>query len=247
MAKSSSTLRLGLTFAVWVTLALTSGCGLFSPTASLLDNERWALSDDSLVQVVQDEDVLLLPQQVAPRTGIIFYPGGKVQPQAYAPLLRPLAREGYLVVVPVMRQDLAILSKDRAMDVREMYPEIEQWVLAGHSLGGTVATGHALDEGDYAAVLLLAAYPTQRRYPEDGPPTLLLFGTEDGLVTADDRLRAQRLLPPRSDLQLIAGANHAQFGAYGAQAEDGIATILPTEQWRISQEAMLDFLDHLGL
>lgn len=244
MAKSSSTLRLSFLFGL---VACLTGCSLFSSSVQLLPGERWALSDDALVQVILDDDLTLMPQQGRPQTGIIFYPGGKVKPEAYAPLLRPLAREGYLVVVPSMRQDLAILSSHRARAVRALHEDIEHWVIAGHSLGGTVATGQALNANDYAAVLLLAAYPTNRRYPEQGPPTLALFGSHDGLVTEEDRVRAQRLLPPRSTLLVIEGGNHAQFGAYGKQAEDGIATISSAEQWRLSQEAMLDFLDHLGL
>ena len=41
---------------------------------------------------------MLEPDQ-AEDIGLVFYPGGLVEPSAYAPVLRNLAEAGYLVVI----------------------------------------------------------------------------------------------------------------------------------------------------
>lgn len=235
------------TLGLLVLLLLTSGCSLFTRSAELTDNAQWALGNDALVYVQTEPYLIIGPSGREPRTGIVFYPGGKVKPAAYAPLLRGLAAQGYLVVVPDMPLDLAVLGANRARAVLADFPNIRQWVIGGHSLGGAMATGHALRDNHYEAVVLLAAYPTNRRYPDAAPPTLAIFASEDGLVSTEDRVRAERLLPAGSRSVVMTGANHAQFGAYGPQMDDGIATISDVEQWRQTQDLILDFLDGLGL
>ena len=228
-------------------LMFTGACSLFSRSVGLTENTQWALGNDALVYVQTEPFLTIAPNGREPLTGIIFYPGGKVKPSAYAPLLRGLAAQGYLVVVPDMPLDLAVLGANRARQVIAEFPAVRQWVIGGHSLGGAMATGHALRDNHYEAVVLLAAYPTNRRYPEAAPPTLAIFASNDGLVTTDDRLKAERLLPRGSRSVILEGGNHAQFGAYGLQMDDGVATISDVEQWRQTQDLILDFLEGLGL
>ncbi|MDD7536060.1 MAG: alpha/beta hydrolase, partial [Bullifex sp.] len=58
------------------------------------------------VQVEQDGSVIwFIPEE--PVAGIIFYPGGKVEYTAYAPLLRSLAGEGILSALVKMPCNLA--------------------------------------------------------------------------------------------------------------------------------------------
>ncbi|WLD59103.1 alpha/beta hydrolase [Salinispirillum sp. LH 10-3-1] len=241
---SSHTIRILLLLGA---LMFTGACSLFSRSVGLTENTQWALGNDALVYVQTEPFLTIAPNGREPLTGIIFYPGGKVKPSAYAPLLRGLAAQGYLVVVPDMPLDLAVLGANRARQVIAEFPAVRQWVIGGHSLGGAMATGHALRDNHYEAVVLLAAYPTNRRYPEAAPPTLAIFASNDGLVTTDDRLKAERLLPRGSRSVILEGGNHAQFGAYGLQMDDGVATISDVEQWRQTQDLILDFLEGLGL
>ncbi|MBO7714508.1 MAG: hypothetical protein J6S85_13110 [Methanobrevibacter sp.] len=41
---------------------------------------------------------------------------------------------------------------------------------------------------------------------------------------------------------VINGGNHAQFGSYGIQSSDGIATISPENQRNQTEKALLDFI-----
>lgn len=228
-------------------LAFISGCSLFTRSVGLTESAQWAMGNDALVYVETEPFLTIAPNGREPLTGIIFYPGGKVLPSAYAPLARGLAAQGYLVVIPSMPLDLAVLSANRARDVIKEFPHVRQWIIGGHSLGGSMATGHALRDNHYEAIVLLAAYPTNRRFSQAAPPTLAIFASEDGLVTTEDRIKAERLLPPGSRSVVLDGGNHAQFGAYGLQSGDGVATLSDVEQWRQTQDLILDFLDGLGL
>ena len=60
-----------------------------------------------------------------------------------------------------MPLSLAVLAPNRADKVIAAHPEIERWVIAGHSLGGAMACTY-LDShpGAADALALLAAYAT---------------------------------------------------------------------------------------
>src|SRR5512135_3882355 len=93
-------------------------------------------------------------------TGLIFYPGGLVDPAAYAPLMKQISDQGIMTVIVPMPLDLAIFGVNKANDVIAAYPEIKHWIIGGHSLGGSMAAefvkGHpAAVEG----IAFMAAYP----------------------------------------------------------------------------------------
>ena len=160
---------------------------------------------------------------------LVFYPGGKVQAEAYLPLLIRVAEkgiDGYLVQMPF---NLAVFGVNRVSDVMADHPH-RRWVLAGHSLGGAMAAQWAAEHpGQLDGLVLLAAYPT-KKLPED-MPVLLLYGSEDGVLNRKNLEKSLDLLPPNAKVEQLPGGNHAYFGSYGAQRGDGTATIAPEDQW----------------
>lgn len=172
-------------------------------------------------------------------TGVIIYPGGFVDPRSYAPAARALAQAGSLVVIVEMPLGLAVLGPNRADSVIEDHPEINLWVIAGHSLGGTMAARYASDHPDAVDGLVLWA-----SYPENGVDltdwtgeTASVFGTRDGLTTLDDIEQSRAHLPTDAAFVSIEGGNHAQFGWYGNQRGDHPATIPRPEQQRAIVDA----------
>ena len=161
--------------------------------------------------------------------GLVFYPGGKVQAEAYLPLLRRVAGRGidcYLVKMPF---NLAVFGVDRASGVMVAHPH-ERWFLAGHSLGGAMASRWAAaHSGELDGLVLLAAYPTQK-LPEE-LKVLVLYGSEDGVLNRVNLENNLGLLPSNAVVEQLPGGNHAYFGSYGEQNGDGAATITPDEQW----------------
>jgi len=160
---------------------------------------------------------------------LVFYPGGKVQAEAYLPLIKRLAGDGldcYLVKMPF---NLAVFGVNRIEGVMSAHPHA-RWFLAGHSLGGVMAAQWAADHpGRLDGLALLAAYPA-KKLPED-LPVLLLYGSEDGVLNRRNLEKALDLLPPNATVEQLHGGNHAYFGSYGGQKGDGKATITPEEQW----------------
>ena len=180
------------------------------------------------------------------RTGLIFYPGGLVDPAAYAPLMRQVSERGILAVIVPMPLNLAVLGADRASEVIAAYPAIDRWILGGHSLGGTMAAGYAKDNPDAVeGLVLLASYPSGSTDLSALPiDAVSVYGTKDG-VAGNDPAAAVDLLPPETPLVVVEGGNHAQFGDYGPQKGDGTATISRAEQQAQAARAIAELAERL--
>lgn len=191
-----------------------------------------ALASDAEVEVGAGRWLLFRPAGQAPRSGLILYPGGFVDPRAYAPTARAIAAEGYQVVLVPMPLNLAVLGANRAANVVAAYPEVERWAISGHSLGGAMAARYAYRSPQRVQGLALwAAYPAS----SDDLSTRALavasiYGTLDGLATVAKIDASRPLLPPDTRWTAIEGGNHAQFGWYGPQSGDLVATLSRADQ-----------------
>ena len=98
-----------------------------------------ALESDAQVSVDASRWIVFTPAAGQPDTGLVFYPGGRVDPRAYAPAARAIAARGYLVVIVPMPLNLAVFGSNRAAQVISAFPEIGHWAVGGPSLGGAMA------------------------------------------------------------------------------------------------------------
>jgi dienelactone hydrolase len=199
-----------------------------------------ALASDSLVNVdVQDDWVVFSPADNSqPKTGFVFYPGGKVDFRAYAPALRKIAAQGYLVAVAL---NLAFFDVNAAARVQSAYPEIENWFVGGHSLGGVAASLFAADNAFVKGVVFWASYPADDALKVKDISAVSIYGTNDGLATEEKLNDSRALLPDDAKFVAIEGGNHAQFGAYGFQEGDNEASISAEEQWEQAADATVNF------
>lgn len=176
-----------------------------------------------------------------PSAGFIFYPGGLVDPAAYAPLMQQLSDGGVLAVIVPMPLNLAVFGIARADDVIAAYPDIDTWIIGGHSLGGAMAAEYVKNNPDTVdGIAFLASYPANSTDLTAIPAAAVsIYGTEDGVDGAvfEESLRR---LPDGASLKVIDSGNHAQFGHYGPQKGDGIATISRDEQQRLTADAILE-------
>jgi dienelactone hydrolase len=190
-----------------------------------------AMQSDASVQVSKDEWIIFQPTGGNPQTGLIIYPGGRVDPVSYAPIARQIAAQGYLVSIVPMPLNLAFFGANRAGEIMEAFPQIENWAIAGHSLGGSMAASFSESHADVDGLVLWAAYPAGSSDLSDNTLEVSsISSTNDGLVTPDDIATSVPLLPPGASFMQIQGGNHAQFGWYGDQPGDGIATISRQDQ-----------------
>ena len=185
------------------------------------------------VSILQDDqgNYTVLPQK-AGDTGIIFYPGGKVDERAYLPLLKMYAEQGITCVLLKMPFHLAVFNMNGADGIQKQYPRITKWYLAGHSLGGAMAAVYiARHVSEYQGLILLGAYSTKDLSDTD-LTVVWIDGDQDGVINQKQVLKNQDHYPENTHVFMIAGGNHAQFGSYGVQKGDGQASISAQEQWQ---------------
>lgn len=188
-----------------------------------------AMSGNDHVSVTKTEDYYLFTAGTTSR-GIIFYPGGKVEEDAYAPLACGLAEAGYDVYLMRMPFHLAVLKQDAADTVIDAAEGTEDWIMMGHSLGGSMAAGYAAKHADVVdGLVLLAAYSTAD-LSGSGVKVLSIYGENDKVLNRSSYEKYSKNLPEDFSEFVIEGGNHAGFGYYGAQKGDGRAGIMPREQ-----------------
>ena len=189
-----------------------------------------AMASDGVVSVYELRDgvTVFAPEELS--AGFIFYPGGKVEHTAYAPLLRALAERGVLCVLIRMPGNLAVFHINGANGIPEQFPDVAHWYLGGHSLGGAMAASYAADHAnELDGLVLLAAYST-RDLTGSGLAVLSVYGSEDGVLDMEKYEQYRSNLPAGSSEVVIDGGCHAGFGRYGAQTGDGTPTISSDKQ-----------------
>jgi dienelactone hydrolase len=217
-----------------------------TPSGELLPEARAALESDEHVTVTQQGWIAFLPNDTPPTAGLILYPGGRVQAEAYAPLARHIADEGYLVAIVYAPLNLAIINPGAASAVIENFTGIDKWVVGGHSLGGATAAIFAADNLDIVdGIALIASYPAGDALANTIIQVVSIYGTNDGLAAQEDILASASRLPRQTRFIAIEGGNHSQFGYYGLQAGDGEATISRTLQIQQTAEALISLLNSM--
>ncbi|MBQ7412484.1 MAG: alpha/beta fold hydrolase [Clostridia bacterium] len=187
-----------------------------------------------------DGSLLLVPEGAT--TGIIFYPGGKVENRAYLPLMSLLYERGIACVIAKMPANLAVFSPNKADKLLEELPELDSWYVGGHSLGGSMASTYASKNSDkIKGVILLASYSTTD-LSDTGLEVISIYGSCDGVLNMEKYEKNRENLPNGLKEHIIEGGNHAYFGAYGEQDGDGVAQITREEQLLTTAQYIYEFV-----
>ena len=169
-------------------------------------------------------------------TGLIFYPGGKVEHRAYIPLMQACAEQGILCVLVEMPFHLAVLDINAADGIQAQYPHIQDWYIGGHSLGGSMAAAYLEKNAeDYEGLILLGSYSTAD-LSQSGLDVLSIYGSEDKVMNREKYEDNKANLPEGFTEVILDGGCHAYFGMYGPQDGDGTPTISNEEQIYITVE-----------
>ena len=206
--------------------------------AALKSNDFYNVADT-------DNAITFTPTQNKSSNGIIFYPGGKVQPEAYSGIASKLAEKGYTTVIVKMPFNLAFFGVNGADDIIAEHPEITSWVIMGHSLGGVFASEYAVNHQDkIRGVVYLAAYPSTNASNATFQ-ALSIRGSLDNLTTAQDISNNKDKFPAGTVFITIPGGNHYNNGNYGPQSGDNNGTITREEQQNETVEYILEFLKNI--
>lgn len=207
---------------------------LARPTAEALA----ALQSGDGVTIQEGDFLTFRPDSGPINAGVIFYPGANCDVRGYAPVLRRIAEQGYLVVDVAMPMNFAIYAPDRADAVREAFPEIQRWVIIGHSMGGAMAGRYAANHPeDLAGLILWDSYPPEANSLADSPLPVwhIHRATPDG-KPPQKFVDMQHVFPSSSTWVPVPGGIHMYFGSF-----DGGGYV---EQWepQISREAQQDIV-----
>ena len=241
--------RTRIILSVCLTVLLVFGIGGYAYVSDYYHADETALEamayQPGSVQVEQDGDVIwFVPED--PTAGLIFYPGGKVEYTAYAPLLRACAEKGILCALVQMPGNLAVLDANAADGLQQEHPEVTTWYIAGHSLGGAMASNYAAAHSeDFDGLILLAAYST-KDLSQTTLRALSVYGSEDGVINRESYEKNRANLPADTTEVVLDGGCHAQFGSYGPQDGDGVPAISDEEQVRRTVEAISAFVGQQG-
>jgi pimeloyl-ACP methyl ester carboxylesterase len=180
-----------------------------------------AVEDDSAVTLDRTGGAYVLqPASGESTVGLVFYPGGRVHPDAYVASLAPLARQANAtVIVPKMPLNLAVLDQGAASPAIDRY-DAEQWLVGGHSLGGVMACRYAANNPDRVDGVLLFASYCDRDLSGTDLAALTVTGEADTVLDRGDYEANSGNLPPDAVVADLPGVNHTQFGAYRGQSGD---------------------------
>lgn len=197
-------------------------------------------ADDVAISVMQNDSTMLvndkyivLSSTIPSDTALILYPGAKVEYFAYLPILEKIKQSCDITCILVkMPFNMAIFDTDAANKIMDEFPDIKNWYIGGHSMGGAMASDYASKHQDKVKGLILLGAYNYGNYPVEN--ALTVYGTFNTSVA--------KKIDYTENIVAIEGGNHAQFGNYGKQKGDPDATISSEEQQDMAVEAIKEFL-----
>ncbi len=218
-------------------IIIAAACGIYFSIHYSADESSLALLNDKSVSEI---DGAYFIDGYGEDTALIFYPGAKVDSEAYLPLMKKLADSGIdcFIVKPPLRFALFDINAADRIIGKYNYKHI---FVSGHSMGGVAASSYASNNSEKVdGVVLLAAYPNSEL--GDDLSLLSIYGSEDKVIDKDAYKNAAPNRPKSFKEVIIMGGNHANFGNYGEQSGDGDATITREEQQKQTADAITEFI-----
>ena len=226
-------------------IALFAVCAFYLGDYYHADEEAIAaFESDSSVAVTELANGDLVFEPESAEAGLIFYPGGKVEYTAYIPLMQECADRGILCVLVEMPFNLAVFDINAADGIEEAYPEIEDWYIGGHSLGGSMAASYLEKHiDDFEGLILLGSY-SMVDFSDSDLNVLSIYGSEDRVLNKEKYEQNKSNLPDNFSEVVIDGGCHSFFGVYGNQDGDGTPTITNEEQIQLTAAEIAAFAEN---
>ena len=236
---------------VWVLGGLLFLVWLYDSFRARDVDSKLLQSNDSVAVSSTPESLSFTPVTAAAKVGLLFFPGGGVEPEAYAPLVSAVARQGYpsvIIRLPYRFAPFAEHRKEachRAHEWVARQPQVAAWVVAGHSKGGAIATELVSAQPTWIRGLILigTTHPKELDLSKLSIPVKKIFGSQDGIATEEKTLANRSKLPTHAQWVRIAGGNHSQFGYYGLQLRDRKAAITREVQQRLTLTEIISTLE----
>ena len=176
------------------------------------------------------------------KSALVFYPGAKVEYTAYEPLMSACAKRGIMGILIKMPLNFANFDINAAKRMKKYFPDIKNWYIGGHSLGGKYAAVHVYNyPNEYKGLILLGSYSSIKDLSKTDLKVLSIYGSEDKVLNLDNYNKYKSYLPKDTTEFVIQGGTHSYFGMYGYQKNDGTPNITNIEQIEFTADKIADF------
>lgn len=224
----------------FILLAICVATGIYVSDYYQVNDDVYSYINNEVEYKNDKNTITLIPKEI--EAGLILYPGAKVESEAYIPIVEKLAENGVLGIIVKMPAHMAFMDINAADSIMANWPEVNDWYISGHSLGGVVASSYAKNNADkLKGIILLASYST-KDLSQSGLTTLSIYGSNDLVLNLNNYKSSCANLPDDTRYIIIEGGNHAQFGLYGQQKGDGIATISTDDQFSMTSDEIMKMI-----
>jgi hypothetical protein len=199
-------------------------------------------SEGTIDVVTTKNEIVFTPKRNKQTTQVIFFPGGLADPKAYAPLCRRIAENGY--TCHIIKMQFRLAQRDYKKISKMFDFRTGQYVIGGHSQGAKMAAKYVYENPGvlHGLFLMGTSHPRDIDLSVDSILTIKFYAENDGLASVDEVLENKNKLPKNTELFLIKGGNHSQFGYLGKLFGDDKAAISREEQQQIVFENLVIFL-----
>jgi hypothetical protein len=178
------------------------------------------------------------------KVGFVIFAGAKADERSYSYIAKLLHDEGHTVVIPKVSFHLSAFGIDHGFTIMKDNPQVEKWILVGHSLGGLPVSRIAAKQPDKLLGIALLATMASTDLSE-------LDISAIRITAENDKIMSNKMMDsyldnlPKDSLHIeIKGANHQGFAAYNSfMSRDGKAAITWQEQNEETARLILDFFD----
>jgi hypothetical protein len=156
-----------------------------------------------------------IPQTNARNVGLIYYTHLFYDERAYSRIMQKMAEAKYPSFLLDIPWSMAFLTPFRGDLVLRDYPEIEHWVVAGHAVGGAMASLFAQRRRvkGVEGLALFGSYPLPLFNDQSltDIKAISIWGNRDGITPRIKWEDGRRWLPQNARFLEVDGANHSQM------------------------------------
>lgn len=180
-----------------------------------------ALKNKNVNLSVTQDYILISPKSGDNGTAYIFYPGAKVEPQAYLYKLAEIATNANVqIIITRPFLNLAVFGISEAGEIQAVFPKVKHWYIGGHSMGGSMACMFAGKHPEkFDGVLILGTY-SETDLSRTSLRVMSINGDQDGIFPPKFIADKKAMLPVSARIVTVRGMNHAEVGNYGKQSGD---------------------------
>ena len=176
------------------------------------------------------------------KAALIFYPGANIEYTAYKPLMAALADKGIMCILFKMTLNIPILSFNAAKGIKDKFPEIKDWYIGGHSLGGFSSSMFLYSHKNKFKGLILFASYTLMNFSKSNLNVISILGSEDKIINMKKYNKNKKNLPKNFTEIIIDGGCHSYFGMSGLMKNDGVPKMTDVEQIEYTANELIKYI-----